>query len=150
VEIRVPTRNLKVCNIHEPRTGLEAKFSLRLLSAMALAGADTSDIAGFGDGVCTEEELVRLRDRVQVVGVDELGRGSSEVIVSMSDGVVYREFDDVSVPSRDLGDQGRRLEDKFITLASPVIGEVKSRELVELVGRLEQLESMGALLQRCQ
>jgi hypothetical protein len=68
----------------------------------------------------------------------------------MSDGVVYREFDDVSVPSRDLGDQGLRLEDKFITLASPVIGEVKSRELVELVGRLEQLESMGALLQRCQ
>ena len=150
VEIRVPTRNLKVCNIHEPRTGLEAKFSLRLLSAMALAGADTSDIAGFGDGVCTEAELVRLRDRVQVVGVDELGRGSSEVIVSMSDGVVYREFDDVSVPSRDLGDQGRRLEDKFITLAGPVIGEGKSHELVELVGRLEQLEGMGALLQRCQ
>jgi hypothetical protein len=54
------------------------------------------------------------------------------------------------VPSRDLDEQGRRLEDKFLTLASAVIGEGKSRELVELVGRLEQLESMNALLQRCQ
>lgn len=150
IEIRVPTRNLKVCNIQVPRTGLEAKFSLRLVSAMALAGKSTSDIAGYDDGLCTEGELVRLRDRVRVVGDDELGRGSSEVIVSMSDGVVYREFDDVSVPSRDLDDQGRRLEDKFITLASPVIGEGKSRELVELVSKLEQLESMDALLQRCQ
>ena len=150
VEIRVPTRNLKVCNIHVPRTGLEAKFSLRLVSAMALAGRSTSDIAAYDDRLCTDRELGRLRDSIRVVGDDELARGTSEVIVSMDDGVVYREFDNVSVPSRDLDDQGRRLEDKFVTLASPVIGEGKSRELVELVGKLEQLESMDALLQRCQ
>jgi 2-methylcitrate dehydratase PrpD len=150
VEIRVPTRNLKVCNIHVPRTGLEAKFSLRLVSAMALGGRSTSDIADYDDRLCTDRELVRLRDRLRVIGDDELARGTSEVIVSMDDGVVYREFDNVSVPSRDLDDQGRRLEDKFVTLASPVVGEGKSRELVELVGKLEQLESMDALLQRCQ
>jgi 2-methylcitrate dehydratase PrpD len=44
VEIRVPTRNLRVCNIQEPCTGLEAKFSLRFVSAMTLAGRSTSDI----------------------------------------------------------------------------------------------------------
>ena len=150
VEIRVPTRNLKVCNIQVPHTGLEAKFSLRLVSAMALAGRSTSDIAAYDDGVCTERELVRLRDSIRVVGDDALARGASEVIVCMDNGVVYREFGDVSVPSRDLDEQGRRLEDKLVTLASPVIGEGKSRELVELVGELEQLESMDALLQRCQ
>ena len=93
---------------------------------------------------------MRLRDSIRVVGDDALARGASEVIVCMDNGVVYREFGDVSVPSRDLDEQGRRLEDKLVTLASPVIGEAKSRELVELVGELEQLESMDALLQRCQ
>jgi 2-methylcitrate dehydratase PrpD len=150
VEIRVPTRNLNVCNIQEPRTGLEAKFSLRLVSAMALAGKSTSDIAGFDDRVCADRDLVRLRDRVLVVGDDELARGTSEVIVSMEDGVVYREFDNVSVPNRDLDDQGRRLREKFVTLASPVIGDGKARELVDLVRELEQLESMDELVQRCQ
>ena len=150
VEIRVPTRNLKVCNIQEPRTGLEAKFSLRLVSAMALAGKSTSDIAIFDDRVCADRELVRLRDRVRTVGDDALERGTSEVIVTMDDGVVYREFDNVSVPSRDLDDQGRRLEEKFVTLASPVIGEGKARELVDLVRELEQIESMNELVQRCQ
>ena len=149
VEIRVPTRNLKVCNIQEPRTGLEAKFSLRLVSAMALAGNSTSDIAGYDDSVCIDRELVRLRDRTGVVGDDELARGASEVVVCMEDGVVYREFGDVSVPSRNLDEQGRRLEDKFVTLASPVIGERRAREIVDLVRTLEQLESMDELVKRC-
>jgi 2-methylcitrate dehydratase PrpD len=145
----VPTRNLKVCNIQEPRTGLEAKFSLRLVSAMALAGNSTSDIAGYDDSVCIDRELVRLRDRTGVVGDDELARGASEVVVCMEDGVVYREFGDVSVPSRNLDEQGRRLEDKFVTLASPVIGERRAREIVDLVRTLEQLESMDELVKRC-
>jgi len=150
VEIRVPTRNLTVCNIHEPRTGLEAKFSLRLVSAMALAGKSTSNIAGYVDGLCTDQELVRLRDRMRVVGDSELERGTSEVIVSMDDGVVYREFDNGSVPSQDLDRQGQRLEDKFMVLASPVIGDGKAREIVDLVRKLDELESMEALVQRCQ
>ncbi len=150
VEIRVPSRNLRVCNIQEPRTGLEAKFSLRLVSAMALAGNSTSNIVVFDDRLCADRELVRLCDRIRIVGDDALGRGTSEVIVTMDDGVVYREFDNVSIPSRDLDDQGRRLEKKFVTLASPVIGDGKSREIVDLVRELERLERMDALLQRCQ
>jgi 2-methylcitrate dehydratase PrpD len=149
IEIRVPTRNLRVCNIQEPRTGLEAKFSLRLVSAMALAGESTADIAGYTDALCSDRKLVRLRDAVRVVGDDALARGTSEVIVSMADGVVYREFGNVSIPSEDLDLQGRRLEEKFVTLASPVIGGKKAQEVVELVGNLEQLENMDTLVQRC-
>ena len=150
VEIRVPTRNLKVCNLLEPRTGLEAKFSLRQVSAMALAGEATADIASYNDRVCADPRLVELRHKTQVVAGADLARGTSEVIVSMKDGVVYREFGNVSVPSKDLDNQGRRLESKFVTLASPVIGDVKALEIVDLVQKLEQLESMDALLQRCQ
>jgi 2-methylcitrate dehydratase PrpD len=150
IEIRVPTRNLRVCNIQEPRTGLEAKFSLRLVSAMALAGKSTSDIAAYTDLLCTDAELVRLRDCIRVVGAEELERGTSEVIVSMRDGVVYREFGNVSIPSDDLGEQGRRLEDKFVTLASAVIGEDKARAVLDRVRELESLDNMDTLAQNCQ
>ncbi len=149
IEIRVPTRNLKVCNLPEPRTGLEAKFSLRQVSAMALAGETTADIARFNDGVCADPRLAGLRHKTQVAGDADLARGTSDVIVSMKDGVVYREFGDVSVPSKDLDNQGRRLESKFITLASPVVGNEKALEIVALVQKLEQLDSLDALLQRC-
>jgi len=54
----------------------------------------------------------------------------------------------VSVPSRDLDQQGSRLEDKFASLASPIIGDGNALEIVDLVQKLEGLESMVALLQR--
>ena len=145
VEIRVPTRNLKVCNIQEPRTGLEAKFSLRFVSAMTLAGRSTSDIATYNDAICADRGLASLRDRIRVVGDGDLARGTSETIVSMRDGVVYREFGNVSVPSGDLVNQGRRLEEKFVTLAVPVIGDAGAHALVERVRRLELLENMKEL-----
>jgi 2-methylcitrate dehydratase PrpD len=150
VEIRVPTRNLKVCNIQEPSTGLEAKFSLRFVSAMALAGTSTSNIASYTDAICGDQELVDLRDRIRIEGDGDLARGTSEVIVSMRDGVVYREFGNVSIPSDDLDEQGRRLEDKFVTLASPVTGDEAAREITDLVWKLEEIESLDALVQRCQ
>jgi 2-methylcitrate dehydratase PrpD len=150
VEIRVPTRNLRVCNIQEPCTGLEAKFSLRLVSAMALAGENTSDIAAYTDTLCSDTALTRLRDAVRVIGDADLARGTSEVIVSMGDGVVYREFGNVSVPSQDLDEQGRRLEEKFLTLAAPVVGTERAEEIVGLVGNLEGLTGMDALVRCCQ
>jgi 2-methylcitrate dehydratase PrpD len=149
VELRVPTRNLRVCNIQEPRTGLEAKFSLTMVSAMILARRDTADIAGYDDALCADADMVHLRDRMRVVGDGELARGTSDVIISMQDGVVYREFDDRSVPNADLGAQGRRLEQKFLALARPVIGDDNAREVVELVRGLDDLDAVDAIAARC-
>jgi 2-methylcitrate dehydratase PrpD len=149
VELRVPTRNLRVCNIQEPRTGLEAKFSLRMVSAMILARRDTADIAGYDDALCADADLVRLRDKMRVVGDGELARGTSDVIISMQDGVVYREFDDRSVPNADLGAQGRRLEQKFLALARPIIDDDNAREVIELVRGLDTLDGIDEIVARC-
>ena len=147
VEIRVPERNLTVCNIQEPRTGLEVKFSLRFVSAMAIAGRSTSDIAAYSDDICSDEALVRLRDRIQIVGDADLERGASEVIITMQDGVVYREFGNVSIPSDDLADQGRRIEQKFLALAGPVVGDGAAEGIVERVRGLEFVESVDEVVE---
>jgi len=67
----------------------------------------------------------------------------------MNSGVVYREFGDVSVPSKELDNQGHRLTDKFVTLASPIIGDGKTMAIVDLVRKLEQLDGMDELLRHC-
>src|SRR3546814_21089748 len=43
VEVRVAPRNLAMCNIQNPGTGLEIKFSLRFTIALALAGEERSE-----------------------------------------------------------------------------------------------------------
>jgi 2-methylcitrate dehydratase PrpD len=53
-----------VCNIPEPKTGLEAKFSLRLMTAFALANVDTASIESYSKDNCAG--LAWLRDKVRV------------------------------------------------------------------------------------
>src|SRR5438094_470738 len=64
VEVRVDPSLLAVCDVAEPRTGLEGKFSLRATTAMALLGDDTADPATFTAARMSDPGLVSLRDRV--------------------------------------------------------------------------------------
>src|SRR4029077_1150780 len=56
----------RICNIPAPRTGLEAKFSLRLATAMGLAGFDTGRVSTYSEAVAADPVLVRLRDKVRL------------------------------------------------------------------------------------
>ena len=71
IEINVNRGHFDVCNIAEPSTGLQAKFSLRFTAAMALAGVDTSSIQIFTDALTQDPQLVAFRDKIQVVAHDQ-------------------------------------------------------------------------------
>ncbi|RJG40852.1 MmgE/PrpD family protein [Mesorhizobium sp. DCY119] len=122
VEIRVPPVTDRVCNIAAPRTGLEAKFSLRLTVAMALAGRDTSGIATYTDALTQEPELVRLRDMATISFDEALPEAKAEIVVRMADGARLSSIHDAGVADTDLVRQGLKLAAKFDALVVPVIG----------------------------
>ena len=105
------------------------------------------DADGTKDGF--DVELVALRDRTRVVADRALARGVSEVVVTMKDGAVRRHESDVGKPERDLEGQGRRLRDKFRSLATPVIGPSRVGEAIGLVDELEHLDQVGAIVRCC-
>lgn len=82
IEVTVPARWAKVCNIASPETGLEAKFSYRLCAALALLGRDTGRREVFSDAACQAPEVVALRDRVEVVFDDKMGEMQAAVRVN--------------------------------------------------------------------
>ncbi len=104
VEVRVARGALKVCNIQEPVTGLEGKFSLRSTAAMALRGEDTSDLATFSEARVTNPELVALRKRVRIVGVEKTPQTRARIIVS-SKGRRFEAESDSGEPAADLAAQ---------------------------------------------
>src|SRR5688572_22637402 len=69
VKLRVEKGADAVCNIPNPRTALEAKFSLRFMGAAALAGADSSDLAFFEDATTarSEEHTSELQSQSNLV-----------------------------------------------------------------------------------
>jgi 2-methylcitrate dehydratase PrpD len=128
-----------VCNIAGPRTGLEAKFSLRLTTAMALCGRDTADLAIYSEATAADPMLVGVRDRVQVELMDDWPSMQAEVAVKLRDGRRLATRCDTGIPSTDYARQGVRLQEKFRRLTQPLLGEARSARLLELLTGIERI-----------
>jgi 2-methylcitrate dehydratase PrpD len=145
VEVRVAPPLLDVCNIEEPATGLEGKFSLRATTALALLGEDTSDLSIYSEAKMAEPRLVALRDRVRVIPTEGIGPMQARVRIE-TDGQHGEAETDINVPAADLDAQGDRLRRKFLTLASSVLGEGRAAELCEAAWSAHRIGSVAELL----
>ncbi len=98
VSLRVSPRWLRVCDIKAPATGLEAKFSYSLTSAMALAGVDTGALDVFSAQTCARPDLVSLRDRVEVTGDAGVSDTAAHVRLVLADGMSSEASVDLDAP----------------------------------------------------
>jgi 2-methylcitrate dehydratase PrpD len=145
ITIRVAPVTDRVCNLAAPVTGLEAKFSLRLTVAMALAGRNTSAIASYTDAATQDPELVRLRDMAMIVFDETFPEAKAEVTIETIDGVIYSANHDAGVPDSDLARQQGKLEDKFIALVEPILGG-ETRQLLQHLTSLDETASLDEIL----
>ncbi len=146
IVLNVDQGHFSVCNIAEPGTGLEAKFSLRLTAAMAFAGRDTSSDGAYTDAMTQEAELVALRDKVEVKAATFENHSASEVVIRLRDGREVRQLTDVGIPMTDLDAQWRKLEAKFRALCEPRIGKERTDALVAACRDLENQTDIAAVL----
>jgi 2-methylcitrate dehydratase PrpD len=136
IEVRVAPDLREVCDIAEPATGLEGKFSLRATAAMAFLGDDTTDMASYSDARMAEPDLVDLRDRIAVVVEDGRASTCSAVVVTTRHGERLEAEDDTGRPADDLDLQWDRLSAKFRALATPVLGPDRAASLHTAVAGL--------------
>jgi 2-methylcitrate dehydratase PrpD len=133
VEVRVAPGSLDVCAIPAPQSGLEGKFSLRATTALALLGDDTASLATYSDRRMADPDLIAMRDRVTIVADQQLAATRSVVIVTTDNGRRLMAEDDTGRPADDLDQQQTRLAAKFLTLATPVVGQRRAEGIVEAV-----------------
>jgi 2-methylcitrate dehydratase PrpD len=113
------------CGIAAPASGLEVKFSLAHLAAMALCGRSTAVVV---DDDAQDPELLAARE-VVVLEDDGVAGEPTRVDIRFGDGASASAAVDVNTPDRDLARQGARLAEKFDRLAPPVLGEEGARAL---------------------
>ena len=145
VTLTVNPSILDMCGIHEPVTGLEAKFSLRGTQALVLAGIDTAAVATFDDGPINRPEVQALLPRV-VIATDETVGDLATLVEVVTPSGVHRAAHDVSRPATDLVAQGEQLRAKFDALAVPVIGDTAAADLAERLSDLTLIADVGDLL----
>jgi 2-methylcitrate dehydratase PrpD len=146
VELHINAGHLKICGIEAPKTGLEIKFSLHMMAAMALAGVDTASEASYTDDMAARADLVALRQTVVVV-TDWTGEASgAEVVLTLAGGQRHTAQFDVGVPMQDLDLQWTMLETKCRSLVQPRLGSQRTDRLIAACRAAEQLPDIGTLL----
>jgi len=145
VEVTVAPGLLGVCNIAEPHTGLEGKFSLRATTALALLGVDTADLGTYSDARMADPPLVRLRDRVRIVTQSGLASTRAHVAVRSAGRNLDAEAD-TGTPAADLTKQRARLRGKFDALVTPVLGQQQAAKLALAALTIDESPAAASLL----
>ncbi len=141
VECHVHPLAVKVAAIPEPRTGLEAKFSVAYCAALALTRGEASE----SEFLAPDPDLVGLAGRIRPVADPALGIAEARIRVRLHDG---RVLDEVVRAAR--GTPGRpvsrsEVEEKFRRLAGVVLPAAQVGRLLESLRHLPALPDVGAL-----
>jgi len=145
VTVRISPEADRICNIAAPRTGMELKFSIRVLSALALAGVDLSDPESFTDEVLVRPELKALSERATVEIDPAWPLWRHGLTLELADGTTLRreiESDTLKASADQRRVQVRR---KFGALASRRLGAERSASLLAALDDLESSADMSAL-----
>lgn len=116
VTITTHPRWLTVCNITQPTTGLQAKFSYRLSAAMVLNGLDTGALATFSRAACQHKDLLVLRDKVRVKADQNISETMAVVTVDLNNRASVRASHDLGA-SMDISMRETRLRAKATAIA---------------------------------
>jgi 2-methylcitrate dehydratase PrpD len=131
VDIRVNPRWLRVCDIKQPRTRLEAKFSYAMVTAMTLHGVDTASDAVYTDALCRDSSLAAFWPKVVVTGDEAIGDTAAAVRIERRNAPAIAAEVDLAerLPA---GVLERCLRDKAAALIGPDAAEALWLEVTRL------------------
>ncbi|MBO9419049.1 MmgE/PrpD family protein [Labrenzia sp. R4_2] len=133
--LRTNPRWLKVCDIKQPRTGLEVKFSYAWLAGMTLRGDVTGAPDTYTDALALDPALAAFAKKVTVIGDDTLTDLQAEGILTFKNGETRQVSFDLAAPLAI-----ETLEGKLRSKAQACLGQ----EGADIWSILDQLDQMNA------
>jgi 2-methylcitrate dehydratase PrpD len=146
VKVRTYRAGLEVAHYEEPRTPAEGRFSLKYVVATALTHGSVR-LAAFEDGRLNDQATRALMKKVTVELDPQLdatfpAQRAARVAIRLADGRSEEFLQPTRKGDPDMPLSDRELEEKFLELAGPVLGDAAARKLLE---RLWQLETQSTL-----
>ena len=129
-----------------PENMLAAKFSIPYAVAASIVGGST-DVTAFYQETIADPRVQELAQKVQVDSDSEMSVSRSDypsarVSVGLDDGRVVTETTTVARGDAMNPVPRQALVDKFMFLSTPVLGEKRAKEVVEVVGHLDELRDI--------
>jgi len=137
---------LDIIDNETPEGEYQAKFSIQYTVAHALVHGSVRLNAFLADRM-NDPDVRALMKKIEVLADPELSKGypvqrAAQIEVETNDGRTLRHFQPTRKGDPEMPLTDEELEDKFLELATPVIGEMRARSLLQELWRIEQLPSL--------
>jgi 2-methylcitrate dehydratase PrpD len=132
LEVEIEPQYLTVCDIPQPATSMEARFSVRYLTALALLGEDIREETSLSRHL-RDPAVLALCRRTRVVAAREPSRAKAALRVRLDDGSVREQVFDASRAERSLEKQKERLLAKSSRLLAHRFSAARMAALRQLI-----------------
>jgi 2-methylcitrate dehydratase PrpD len=145
VQVHLGDLEIATCAQPRPQTGLEVKFSVAHLVAMAALQRPTTVI---DDADAHDPAVIAFRDKVTVIADGSSG-APTRVDVATTDGRRLSTAHDVNTPDPDTTRTRDRVHDKFRAVVAPLLGEERAAALIVATASLHEDADLSRLLTAC-
>ena len=152
IELCLPTENAAMMNRPSitPTHAATVGSAQYVMAVTAVRGK--MDLCSFEDEFLRDDRVRQLAKRVKVNPSAELDRHypkywPGRVVLRVIDGAIHSQ--DVIIPKGESGNpmSAGEIEEKFLSLAAPVVGDERARSVVKEISALESSESLKPLLE---
>ncbi|MEE4353555.1 MAG: MmgE/PrpD family protein [Desulfatiglans sp.] len=147
IEIHSSQLALDAAGNMAPKTGLEGKFSIPYCVANGILRGNTG-MQAFTDEKVNDPEVASFMEKILVSldsGIEAL---EANVTVKTAGGREFSGFSDILKQIPDLEIKRSKIKRKFRDLCGPVLGEAKTEDLMESILSLEEVGSIGSLVDK--
>jgi len=144
IDLKVGAIVLELTGKTEPTTGLEGKFSVFHVAAVAIIQGAAGE-AQFSDECVKDSEIVKLRRKVRAVIDSQLEWAQARVTITLKDGRVLDRLVLHPLGSLERPMSDKDLEGKFTALTEGIFSAEQRKEAIQLCWSIETLKDAGAI-----
>jgi 2-methylcitrate dehydratase PrpD len=145
VHLHLGDLELATCAVPRPQTGLEVKFSVAHLVAMAALRRPTTVIR---DADAVDPDVIAMRSRIAVAG-DGTSGAPTRVDITTGDGRRLSTAVDVNTADPDVDRTRERVHAKFVAVAAPILGDRRAEAVIAATASLPEQADVKQLLALC-
>jgi 2-methylcitrate dehydratase PrpD len=145
IELRVHSLVLELTGKKEPADGLQSKFSVFHGCAAGLMFGRAGE-EEFSDAIVQREDVVALRRKVQATVDDRIREESADVTAHLNNGETIHLFVEHAIGSLQRPMTDANLEAKLTHLSAPVLGDARTRPLIDACWQLGRADNVHSLV----
>ena len=145
IELRVHSLVLELTGKKEPADGLQSKFSVFHGCAAGLMFGRAGE-EEFSDAIVQREDVVALRRKVQATVDDRIREESADVTAHLNNGETIHLFVEHAIGSLQRPMTDANLEAKLTHLSAPVLGDARTRPLIDACWQLGRADNVHNLV----